>query len=210
MPPYGITRPQWVENIFLNEISRIWQNFCRLCEVLHVLLMINEHHGFANSLLLIIDQFHKSQNAPVPYPTMLHSEQKCAHFCSEWSIVGYGTDAFCDLWIRSTKKQQTITRISDNPVHCHTSITRYQWGFGKVLMALHIATYKTGKKFMILPIFLELILCSLFEAYINGLVQDYSNSSALAVELLQSCTKPSIPCIHYVNLPWSGSPPVLP
>ena len=29
---------------------------------------------------------------------MLHSEQKCAHFCSEWSIVGYGTGAFWDLW----------------------------------------------------------------------------------------------------------------
>ena len=40
------------------------------------------------------DQFHKSQNAPVPYPTMLHSEQKCAHFCSEWSIVGYGNGTF--------------------------------------------------------------------------------------------------------------------
>ena len=26
---------------------------------------------------------------------------------------------------------------------------------------------------------------------INGLVQDYSNSSALAMELLLSCTKPS-------------------
>ena len=48
-----------------------------------------------------IDQFHKSQNALVPYPILLHSEQKCAHFCSEWSIVGYGTGAFCDLWIRS-------------------------------------------------------------------------------------------------------------
>ena len=41
---------------------------------------------------------HRSQNAPVPYPTMLHPEQKCAHFCSEWSIVGYGTGAFWDLW----------------------------------------------------------------------------------------------------------------
>ena len=47
-----------------------------------------------------IDRFHKSQNVPVPYPAMLHSEQKCAHFCSEWSIVGYGTGAFWDLWIR--------------------------------------------------------------------------------------------------------------
>ena len=28
--------------------------------------------------------------------------------------------------------------------------------------------------------------------YVNGLVQDCRNSSALAMELLQSCTKPSI------------------
>ena len=28
--------------------------------------------------------------------------------------------------------------------------------------------------------------------YLDGLVQDCSNSSALAMELLQSCTKPSI------------------
>ena len=51
--------------------------------------------------LFAIDQFHKSQNAPVPYPTVHHSEQKCAHFCSVWSIVGYGKGAFWDLWIRS-------------------------------------------------------------------------------------------------------------
>ena len=30
------------------------------------------------------------------------------------------------------------------------------------------------------------------DSYIDGLVQDCSNSSALAMELLQSCTKPSI------------------
>ena len=33
---------------------------------------------------------------------MPHSEQKCAHFCSEWGIVGYGTGAFWDLCIRSS------------------------------------------------------------------------------------------------------------
>ena len=47
------------------------------------------------------DQFYKSRNVNVPYPTMLHSEQKCAHFCSKWRIVGYGRSAFWDLWIRS-------------------------------------------------------------------------------------------------------------
>ena len=40
----------------------------------------------------------KSHNAPVPYPTMHHSEQKCAHFCSEWCIMGYGRGALWDLW----------------------------------------------------------------------------------------------------------------
>ena len=48
-----------------------------------------------------INQLHKSQDAPVPYPRMFYSEQKCAHFCSESSILGYGTGAFWDLWIRS-------------------------------------------------------------------------------------------------------------
>ena len=35
---------------------------------------------------------------------MYHLEQKCAHFCSEWCIVGYRavqTDALWDLWVRS-------------------------------------------------------------------------------------------------------------
>ena len=50
---------------------------------------------------MAIDLIHKSQNAIVPYPTMHQSEQKCAHFCSECSIVGYRTGAVCDLWIRS-------------------------------------------------------------------------------------------------------------
>ena len=45
-----------------------------------------------------MDLIHKSQNAPIPYPTMLHPEPKRAHFCSEWIIMGYKTDAFWDLW----------------------------------------------------------------------------------------------------------------
>ena len=49
-----------------------------------------------------IDQIHKSQNAPVSYPRRHHSEQKCAQFCSEWSILGYGTGAFWEYWNWST------------------------------------------------------------------------------------------------------------
>ena len=35
-----------------------------------------------------IDLIYKFQNVPLLYPTMLHSEQKCVYFCSEWSNVG--------------------------------------------------------------------------------------------------------------------------
>ena len=59
-----------------------------------------------------IDQFHKSQNAPLPYPRMLQSEQKCAHFCSEWSILGYGRGAFWDLWIRPILLQYVQKPVS--------------------------------------------------------------------------------------------------
>ena len=39
---------------------------------------------------------------------------------------------------------------------------------------------------------LESVFINLFDQHFDGLVQDCSNSSALAMELLQSCTKPSI------------------
>ena len=41
-------------------------------------------------IVMMTEQSHKSHNALVPYPTMHHSERKCAHFCSEWCILGYG------------------------------------------------------------------------------------------------------------------------
>ena len=60
---------------------------------------------------VLIAHLTRSHNAPVPYPTMHHSEQKCSHFCSEWCIVGYGTYAFWDLWIRSISYQISTLNI---------------------------------------------------------------------------------------------------
>ena len=51
------------------------------------------------------------------YPTMLHSEQKCAHFCSEWSIVGYGRGAFWDLWIRSSALVPMKQTLNEQVIH---------------------------------------------------------------------------------------------
>ena len=44
-----------------------------------------------------IYQSHKPHNAPVTHPATHHSEQKCAHFCSEWYILGYESGALWDL-----------------------------------------------------------------------------------------------------------------
>ena len=44
---------------------------------------------------------------PFYIPQCSITEQKFAHFCSEWSTVEYGTGVFWDLWVRSIN--QSIT-----------------------------------------------------------------------------------------------------
>ena len=49
-----------------------------------------------------INQSHKPYNAPAPYPTMYHYvTEMCTYvhiFVTNWCIVGYFSDALCDLW----------------------------------------------------------------------------------------------------------------
>ena len=61
------------------------------------------------------------------YPKMLHSEQKCAHFCSEWSIVGYGTFAF---WIWETRLLASIALLWLAGINLCWGITNHNefWG----------------------------------------------------------------------------------
>ena len=90
-------------------------------------------------LLKSTDLSNKSQNAPAPYPTMLHSEQKCSHFCSEWSIVGYGTGAFWDMWNCSI-----MTQFINTYVHHHASICQPRAGFINVFRRHH-SSFISGK-----------------------------------------------------------------
>ena len=72
--------------------------------------------------LATIDLIHKSPNAFVPYPTMPHSEQKlCAHFCSEWSIVGHGKGTFWDLWNCSIQYKDVVLPV------CILGIMPHMW-----------------------------------------------------------------------------------
>ena len=94
----------WLNNIEQYSVGEIWiQNFNHgwggHCKTSYNDLNADKVPGTAsNSTLIMIDLIHTSQSAPVLYPRMLHLEQKCAHFCSERSILGYRIDAFGDLW----------------------------------------------------------------------------------------------------------------
>ena len=87
------------------------------------LFFLHEHACFlvihGNWAAISIDPIHKSHNAPVPYPTMLRSEQKCAHFCSEWDGVGYGIGAIWDLLNWSFRKTTSCQKMS---FHCMNSV----------------------------------------------------------------------------------------
>ena len=104
-----ITRPEWVTMCLIhmsfdanNTITQTWiYNF-------YVLGCSRSSRHYREEYWHF-DLIHKSQNAHVPYPTMLHSEQKCAYFCSEWSIVWYGTvhSGICELG-------QSVSILHDN------------------------------------------------------------------------------------------------
>ena len=71
---------------------------------------------------LTIEQIHKSHDTPISYPKMHHSEQKCAHFSSEWCFVGYRAGAWRDLWglpskcSRHIKDPKEVQKMSQNAV----------------------------------------------------------------------------------------------
>ena len=90
--------PQWFSLLTLLLSVRRWYLKTVFINWLSHFPGVRELSSRVFSFALAHWPIHKFQNALVPYPTMLHSEQKCAHFCSEWSIVGYGTGAFWDLW----------------------------------------------------------------------------------------------------------------
>ena len=75
-------------------------------------------------VIVTIDQFHKSCNAPALYPTMHHSEQKFTHFFSEW-CMGYRTGALWDLRLFNTLTTTNTTPQSAQNKLCTTGTVRH-------------------------------------------------------------------------------------
>ena len=84
-------------------------------------------------------------NALFSYPTTLVSKQKCAYFYSKWSIMGYETCTFWDLWIRSILciRHQWNIVITDTGIHIalyHLSVP-----LPTVLVLVRIFPYNTSQ-----------------------------------------------------------------
>ena len=58
------------------------------------------------------DNFHKSHNAHVPYHTIHHWEQKCAHFCSECFMLWDMGHVQCEIC--------EIVQLSQNKTKCNS------------------------------------------------------------------------------------------
>ena len=156
-----------------------------------------------------IDHSNKSHNALVSYPTMHHSEQKCAHFCSEWCIVGYGTGAFWDWSIWVVHHPHTVVKSSDMIIIIgysmwHISDKDKTWiKLWTCNQSLHSSPAQVSHQVFILCV-VGIIddavkphyktVCnstSITKRQINGLVQERRNSIANALELRLSCRNPS-------------------
>ena len=59
---------------------------------------VGHWRGMSSASQEQLKYFDNSPYSQIPYPIMHHSEQKGAHFCSEWDIVEYGTGALWHLW----------------------------------------------------------------------------------------------------------------
>ena len=67
------------------------------------------------TFIYTIDLINKSHNAPNPYPTMHHSEQKGAHFCSGM--------VHCGIWIRCIVGlvKQVYSTLDTTETQCYDS-----------------------------------------------------------------------------------------
>ena len=78
------------------------------------------------SNVLAIDLINKSQNTPVPYPTMYHFVTEmctCVHISvTEWCIVGCLANALWDLWEGSIHREMTPTSLSGPRFHASLHI----------------------------------------------------------------------------------------
>ena len=60
----------------------------------HWAMVYNEAYQYQYCIVIPVDLFHKSDNAPVLYPTMHHF---VTEMCTKWCIEGYLSNALWDL-----------------------------------------------------------------------------------------------------------------
>ena len=88
------------------------------------------------SIRLWIDLIHNPTMHLLHIP-QCHSEQKCAHFCSEWCIVWYGTGVLWDLWEWFIKAKNIYISRCNSTIYAIEKITQ---GMCSYTFAVNIIT----------------------------------------------------------------------
>ena len=87
---------------------RLWWGAADQCTInvtwyLHPCYDIGNPELYGRLAITGTDQSHKSNDPPVTYATIYRSDQKCAHFCSDWCVVGKVHCGICELVLFSLK-----------------------------------------------------------------------------------------------------------
>ena len=92
----------------------------------------------------MFDLIHKSHNAPVPYPTMHHSEQKCVHFYSEWCIAGYAHVhcGICEIGLLERDTPSAHVTHTHTPPTCLNTLMLRQSGHHFANDVFHMLFFK--------------------------------------------------------------------
>ena len=124
----------------------------------------------------VISQIRKSDIAPVPYPQIYNSEQKCTHFRSELCIVGTG--ALWNLWDWSILRPRAVTAgYIDQHQGLNDIVLIFIQQKQRQTQNLRRRFHFGARNHIVLVSFY------LLQEHIDGLVQDSSNSIANVIAL---------------------------
>ena len=118
-----------------------------------------------------------SKRPPPPPPKQMHLVSRRCRAALSACLVVLATDANCIYWDRHTIANSII------PLTLLCTAKFHEWH-----SQVHVCHHEQCYLFHGTINWNHSYLKKSFRKHINGLVQDCSNSSALAVELLQSCT----------------------
>ena len=126
--------------------------------------------------------------------TKTFSQAKCIWKCCLQNSSHFLQTSTCSWWISINGKTKVKTKWDD--LYISEAASLMTSPHGKALFAMWYSRHWRGQWTLYFNSFYPEFISGNVELYFDGLVQDCRISSANALEILQTCTKPSI-CTFY-------------